>query len=506
MERSYLIGVDLGTTNGKALLCDSSGEVVHVASRRMPLRQTPDGRAEYDPRGLWAVALDVLRETAGAIPPGGVLRGIAVTSVGEAGVPCSEGGDPLYPVIAWFDARSTPQAAALEARLGSDLLYRITGLPSQPIHTVHKLAWLRDHEPELFRRMRRWCFVADYVVWRLSGAWVTDPSLASRSRAFDIRERRWSQPVLEAAGIPAEVLPPVAPAGSVAGPLRPEVARELGVTAEVVVAVGGHDHICASLAGGVTEPGDILDSLGTAEALLAATAAPPPPEVTAPAGFAVGCHVVPGRYYLLGGIVMGGGAIEWVAQLTRTPVEELMDGAARVPPGADGVCFLPHLRGSLSPVVDPASRGALLGLRDVHTPAHVARAVLEGLAWEARLNVDALERIIGRAGVLRVTGGGLRVPLWLAIKAAAFARPLEVLATAECAALGAAMLAGMGAGVFGSVMDAMRAAVRIGARVEPDPELSAAMASRLTVHARLYPAVAPIHRSLSDREPRLGPS
>ncbi len=492
----YLIGLDLGTTNCKGLVCDEKAQVVHIASRPMPLRQSDDGRAEYDPEAVWETALGVLREAVRAIPEVRALRAVAITSVGEAGVPCAENGAPLYPMIAWFDTRSAPQAEALEARMGAQALYKITGLPSQPIHTVHKLAWLRDTAPDVFRRIRRWYFAADYAVWRLCGEWVTDASLASRSRAFDIRRRRWAPEVLDAAQIPASIFPPVAPSGSPAGRLRPEIARDLGVPPEVLVGVGGHDHICASLASGVTEPGDILDSMGTAEALLATAATPPPPDVTYDAGFAVGCHVAPDRFYLLGGIVMSGGSVEWAARLLGVGRDDLMAQASRISAGAEGLCFLPHLRGSLSPVVDPFSMGAFVGVRDIHGPAHLARALLEGLAFEAKVNVDALERLVGRAGVMRVTGGGARLGLWLAIKAAVYNRPLEVLATAECAALGAALLGGVAAGVFKDPAEAMRAGVRIGTRVEPDPALVGPMATREPIYRDLYGTLSPLHHRL----------
>jgi xylulokinase len=493
---AYLIGLDLGTTNCKALACDETGRIVHIASRPAPLRQTEDGRAEYDPEALWEAAVAVLREAAGALPQVSALRAIAVTSVGEAGVPCGEGGDALYPIIAWFDTRSAPQAASLEARMGVRALYRITGLPPQPIPTVHKLAWLRETAPEIFRRVRRWYFVADYAVSRLCGEWVTDASLASRSRAFDIRRRRWAPEILDAAQIPEAILPPVAPSGSPAGRLRPTVAHLLGVPADVLVGVGGHDHICAALAGGVTEPGDILDSMGTAEALLAAADTPPPPEVSEAAGFAVGCHVAPNRVYLLGGIQMSGGSVDWVTRLLSVERDDLMAQASHVPPGAEGLCFLPHLRGSLSPVADPLSRGAFLGLRDVHGPAHLARAVLEGLAFEAKVNVDALERVVGGPGVMRVTGGGARLHLWLTLKAAVYNRPLEILATTECAALGAALLAGVAAGVFRDAAEAMRAGLRVGTRIEPDPRLAEIMAAREPIYRDLYRTVTPLHHRL----------
>jgi xylulokinase len=498
---AYLIGLDLGTTNAKALICDASGQITHVASRRMPLRELERGWAEYDPGAVWETAAGVLRDAVGAIPNARALRAIGVTSMGEAGVPCAEDGAPLYPAIAWFDTRSAPQAGALGARMGERTLYEITGVPSQPIHTVHKLAWLRDNEPDVFRRLRRWYFMADYAVGRLCGAWVTDPSLASRSRTFDIRRRRWAPEILDAAGIPAGILPPVVPSGSPAGRLRPDVARDLGMPSDVLVAVGGHDHICAALASGVTEPGDILDSMGTAEALLAAADTPPPASVTEAAGFAVGCHVVADRFYLLGGIVMSGGAVEWMARLAGVPLPDLVAQASLISPGADGLCFLPHLRGSLSPVVDPVSAGAFLGLRDIHGPAHLARAVLEGLACEAKVNVETLEGVVGRAGVMRVTGGGTRLAVWLGIKAAVLDRPLEVLATAECAALGAALLAGLAAGVFADSAEAMRAGVRIGIRVDPDPAVVRAMADRARIYRDLYSIVRPIHRRLRAGAP-----
>jgi xylulokinase len=498
MRDACLIGLDLGTTNAKALLCNAAGGILHVASRRMPVREMAGGRAEYDPEAVWETALAVVREAVLAAPHPRAIRAIAVTSVGEAGVPCGEDGDPVYPVIAWYDPRSAAQADALVARMGERTLYEITGLPGLPIHTVHKLAWLRDNEPEAFRRIRRWYFMSDYAVWRLSGAWVTDPSLACRSRMFDIRRRRWSPEILEAAGVPASILPPVQPSGSPAGRIHPDLARDLGVGMDVVATVGGHDHICASLASGVTRPGDILDSVGTAEALLAAVDTPPPSAVTAQAGFAVGCHVVPNGHYVLGGITMSGGAVEWVSRLTNMPLADLIDSASRVPPGSEGLCFLPHLRGSLSAVVDRFSMAAFLGLRDIHGPAHLGRAVLEGLACEAAVHADALEGIAGRAGVLRVTGGGTRNALWLAIKAAVHNRPLEILATVETAALGAALLGGVAAGVFADAGEAERAGIRIGRRVDPDPALVSAMAARVRIHRELYPAVAPIHHRLRD--------
>ncbi len=155
MTRAYLIGLDLGTTNTKALLCDDEGRIIHIASRRLPVREAGGGQAEYDPGALWEAAIAVLREAVRAAPDAGAVRAIAATSVGEAGVPCAEGGEPLYPVIAWFDPRSAPQAEALVARIGAATLYEITGLPGLPIHTVHKLAWLRYHEPDVFSPIRR---------------------------------------------------------------------------------------------------------------------------------------------------------------------------------------------------------------------------------------------------------------------------------------------------------------------------------------------------------------
>jgi xylulokinase len=494
---AFLIGVDLGTTNCKVLAWDACGRVLHVAAGRTPLCETGVGW-ECDPEALWSIAIGLVREAVRALPSPAALRALAVASVGEAGVPIARDGCPVYPMIAWFDQRSAAQAEALEARLGEHRLYEITGLPSQPIHTVHKLVWLREHAPDRFDRIWRWCFAADYVAWRMSGAWATDVSLACRSRMFDVRRGVWSADILDAAGIPASILPPVVASGTLIGRVHAGLAAELGIPPATAVVTGGHDHICAAFASGVTEPGDILDSIGTAEALLAATASAPLSEVTAGAGFAMGCHVVPKRFYLLGGITMSGGAVDWSTHLLGRPPADLMDLAAHVAPGADGLYFVPHLRGSLSLPADPAAKGAFLGLRDIHHAGHVMRAVLEGLACEAGVNVQALEHITGRAGAMRVTGGGVHNRLWLDIKAAVFDRPLEILATTECTALGAAMLAGVGAGVFDTPADAMQAGVLIGSRVEPDPALADVMRRRLRIHRELYPSVAGLHRRLCD--------
>lgn len=459
MTTALIAGLDLGTTSIKAAVYDLSGRPAATASAPTPTRTPRPGRAEHDAGALWAVAADVLRKVTARLDDPGRVTSVAVASVAEAGVPLDGSGEPVHPVIAWYDRRAAPQADHLTAALGAGRLAAITGLRPQPIYGICKLMWLRDNRREAFARTRRWLNVADYAAWRLCGVQATDRSLASRTFAQDLAAGRWSETILDAAGLPSSLLAPLVWGGTRLGTVTPEAAAATGLPRGAVVAAGGHDHVCGALAAGVVGPGRALDSMGTAEAILLPLDAPLPGTTR----FSQGAHVVRDRYYAAGGIHAGGASLDWVLRLVGAPgsdPSELLATAGNLPPGAHGLRFLPE--GTDQP------EAALVGVRpDLGGPA-VVRAVLEGLAVRAR---DILDHLTAAAGLvdppeLRLIGGGTRIPQQVRIKAAVQGRSVVLPHVDEATSLGAALLGAVGAGL----LDAAAAAnLPVGCdRVTPD--------------------------------------
>lgn len=460
MDGPLIAGLDLGTTRIKAASYDLDGRPQQVASAPTPTRTPRPRRAEHDAGALWEVASGLLREVTGRLDDPGRIASVAVASVAEAGVPLDRNGQPVHPVIAWFDRRGAPQADRLAAALGADRLAEITGLRPQPIYGICKLMWLRDNHPDTFARIARWLNVADYIAYRLSGEQATDYSLASRTFALDLPAQRWSDEILEAAGVPSSLLAPLVWGGTSLGTVTSDAAAATGLPQGVTVAAGGHDHVCGALAAGVVEPGKVLDSMGTAEAVLLPLATPLPGTTR----ISQGAHVLPDRYYAAGGIHAGGASLDWVLRLVGAGEHDrsdLLAAAAAVPVGAHGVRYLP----------DGADRpgAALVGLRpDVDAPTLV-RAVLEGLAAAAR---DILNRLAGAASVVappevRLIGGGSRIPLQVAIKAAVLGRPVLLPRVTEATSLGAALLGALAAGLLD--VPAASALTARAERVDPDP-------------------------------------
>lgn len=468
-----LIGVDIGTTNIKAVAFALNGS--ELAKTSIPT-QTHYPRPEwayYEPEEIWRAICTVLRQIVQQLPTGVTPASIAFASMGEAAVPVDAQGNPTYPAIAWFDRRTQPQLAWWREHVGEETVARIAGLPFNPIFGVNKLMWLRDNEPDAFRRTVRWLNMADYGAFRLSGAQATDYSLASRTMVLDVAQVRWSAHLLDAVGFDHSLFAELVPSGTQVGRVHATAAAETGLPIGLPVASGGHDHVCGALALGISEPGDLFDSMGTAESLfVAAEKAQPGPEVVA-VGLAQGIHTAPNRAYIMGGVYFSGGCVDWVRQLLLShgngSYETLLAMAADAPLGSGGVTFLPHLRGGNPPHIDPQSRGAFIGLSSDTGPGHVARAVLEGLAYEYQQAYDSMVKTFGFSpGRILATGGGARNPLWLRIKASLMGRPLTIAQVDEAVCLGAAMLGGVGAGVYAGFEDAA-ARVRYATEVvEPD--------------------------------------
>ncbi len=459
-----LLGVDLGTTNIKAVAYNVSGQPLAEVSNATP--SVPDGprRAVLDAQVLTAAAAEAIRGTVAQLPAGGAVCGVCIASVGEAGVPLDARGEPIYPLIAWYDERTAPQAAWWAEQVGETTIYRHTGLPLGHTFSLNKLLWLREHEPDVVRRMRMWLCVSDYVAYWLTGVARMGYSLASRTMALDLAQRRWSEEMLAAAGLAAERLPSLAAEGSLLGGVTPQAAERTGLPRGVPVYVGGHDHVCGAVAMGATEPGVVLDSTGTTEAELTTIPSVAHHLQAADLSFCLGCHVVPERYYAIGSILGAGSMIDWLAQLLwptergrdrRQAIDALTAAAANSSLGAEGLYLLPYLAGAGSPDRDSTARGVFVGLSLSHTREDIARSAIEGLAFELRTLWEALEELT-RQPIERVVsvGGATRNRFWSQVKADITGRALHIPVHSEAVTLGAAMLAGIGAGIYRDVRDA----------------------------------------------------
>jgi xylulokinase len=498
-----LIGVDVGTTSIKVIAFDHSGRMVAQVAAPTPIYHPRPGWAYQHAEELWQTVVGLLRQLTARLAVPAAIAGIAVASVGEAGVTLDAVGAPTAEMIAWFDTRTAVQAQWLDQAVDHHRLFASTGLALQPIFSLCKVLWLRDHAPEAFARSVRWLNTADFIAYRLSGVQATDFSLASRTLVLDVRRLAWANDLLADVGLPAGFFAPLVKSGTSLGSILPDVAAATGLPPHTRVVAGGHDHVCGALALGVTEPGMALNSMGTAEALFLPVDGPRLGDpLMGEQGYAQGLHVDGRHAYLMGGLFISGGVIDWFRTTCAPGVDyaTLIAEAEQTQPGSIGVCFLPHLRLANPPDLDPKARGAWIGLSADAPRGALFRAVLEGLACEVR---HALAPLEGYAGVdvqaLLATGGGTRNRLYAAIKAAVLNRTVHISAMEEATALGAAVLAGIGAGVYADGA-AARAAVRHELTpVTPDPAWAAFYDDLYDqVYRHLYVTLRPLHHALAQ--------
>ncbi len=495
-----LIGIDVGTTSVRSIAFDARGRRLAAETCPTPTRLAATG-GEYDPEAIYAAAVSTLSGVGRALK-GRPVAGIAVASIGESCVLIDEGGRALAPSIVWYDRRTAAQARAIEKAVGRDRIFEISGHAVEPIFTLAKLVWMRENWPEAMSRARHVLLMADWIAYRLSGVAASDPTLASRTLYFDIRKRRWSEELLALAGVTADFPAPLAASGTPLGPMRADVRAATGLAGDPIIAVGGHDHIVGALATGLGEPGSAINSIGTAEALLLATSAPLQDPELLRRGYVQGAIETDRHFsYVAGALSSAGGAIEWLRGVFGgIPQERMIIEASAVPPGSRGVVFLPHLANGPPPHPDPDARGAFLGLTQNATHAELYRAVLEGVALQSRLMLDGMATLAGIEPVrtIRLIGGVSRNPLFMAIKANAFGRPLRVIDEPEATALGVALLAGVAAGVFPTFDAAIAGLDRKEHVVEPDAAAERYAELRTTVFERIQEEMRPINARLAQ--------
>jgi len=497
---TILLGLDIGTTAIKAALYNTElGKIVRVASRPTPVSHPQEGWSEHDPSHLWDVTTACIREAAAGQP----VAGIAISSMAEAGVWIDDCGRPLAPIIAWYDRRSEPQAARIEQVVPVDALYAITGQRASPSFGATKLLWLRENRPEIYARGTHWLPVPAYLLYRLCGEMAVDYTIAARTLLFDQNHLVWSQALLEALELSPTLLPSVYPGGTPVGRITQQAAQETGLPRSTICALGGHDHLCAALAAGAFGSGAMVDSTGSANALLLLAPRFLPAPALARCGYASYAFVLNKLYAVKGGLKAAGSAIEWLARQVAPsgapPDYAALEAEALQSAGrAAGPLWLPHLIGSGTPEGDRHSRAALVGVQFEHQRGDLFRGLLEGLAMWTRHNVEEMQALTGLpVESFLLTGGATRLKLLSRIKANVLNRPVLVPQVPEAAAAGAGLLAGLGCRVWGHPREAIQSLRYDRIQIDPDTSLAAWYeAYYAQVYRPLYQALKPVNEAL----------
>jgi xylulokinase len=483
-----LLGIDIGTGGSRALLAGEDGRVLASATAEHAAFRSPEAAwAEQDPADWWRAAQQAIQQVLAASG----VRGDQVTAIGLSGqmhgtVVLDERGAVLRPAIIWCDQRGAAEARELERSLGAARLLALTSNPALTNFTLIKLLWLRHHEPETFRRIRHLLLPKDYVRFCLSGEYAMDVAEASGTLLLDVAHRRWSPEMIAASGLPASVLPALYESPEVCARVSAEAAALTGLRAGTPIVGGAGDQAAGAVGMGISRPGAVSATIGTSGVVFAATARP----TLDPRGrLHTFCHAIPGRWHVMGVTQAAGLSLRWWRELLGGDYDQLTAAATDIAPGAEGVLWAPYLMGERTPHCDPDVRAALVGLAAHHTRAHIARAVLEGVAFSLRDTFTIFAELGVPVERIRLGGGGARSPLWRQIQADIYNHAVETLTAEEGAAMGAALLAGAGTGVWRDVDAACDAAVHTAATVASRPDVAQLMDSRYAAYRRLYPAL-----------------
>jgi len=491
-----LLGLDMGTSACKAAIFADDGSLLASAAHEYNADVPRPNWMEMDPDRMWDAAVEVVRAAAALVTD--PVAALAVSSQGETFIPVGGDGACVGPAIMNADNRALDQVAFFDRELGRARAHSITGCVLHSMYALPKILWLKQNRPDIYSRAAKFLSVGDYVLHRLGVEPLTDYSLASRTMAFDVTRREWSDTLLAAAGVGRDRFPNPCQAGTRAGVLSASAACALGLTEGTVVAVGGHDQPCGALGAGVVRPGDTADSAGSYECLTMACISPTLGPDALQCSLNTYCHVAPEVYVTLA-FFPAGVVLRWfrdqfalseVEEGARTGVDPYDLLTRGIPDGPSGVCFTPHFIGSGNPTWNVNATGAVVGLRSDTSRFRLFQAILEGIACEIRTNVEVLETLVGPIDTLRTTGGGAKSDYWLRLRADITGKRVATMRASEAVCLGAAILAGVASGVYVDAQDGARSAAVFDRVYEPDPNRAAQYSDQVARYARLYPALA----------------
>ena len=494
MKKTYLIGTDIGTSACKTALFSPDGSVVADSSREYPLTHPHPGWAEQDPRDWYSAAALSIRE---CIEKSGVdpadIAGVGIDGQSWSAIAVDRDGNVLCPDPIWMDTRASDICDRLNREFGRDMLMKLCGNPLTPQYATGKILWYKENLPEIFPKIYKILQSNSYIAYRLTGKMTTEPSEGYGFHCFDMRNCRWDGDMARMLGIPEGFLPDIYPCHGIIGGVTDAAAAECGLLAGTPVVAGAVDAACAPIGAGCIADGDTQEQGGQSGGMSICTS------VFAPDPRLILCaSVIPGQYLVQGGTVGGGSVMRWSSkefgdferieeQKGGQRVLAQFDGMAeKINPGCDGLIFLPYMNGERTPIWDPDAKGVFYGIDFSKTKGHFVRALMEGVAYSLRHNLDTAAKSGSHVSVLRATGGAANSRFWTQLKADVTGIPVTVPGSDNATGLGAAILAGVGTGVYSGFGEAVSMTVGEKRRHDPDPGLFGIYTRNYNAYLELY--------------------
>jgi len=487
---AYYLGIDIGTSGTKVLLIDENGSpVASHTSAEYPLSTPRPLWAEQDPQYWWEASVDGVKTVIAksGVAPKEIL-GVGLSGQMHGSVFLDRDNKVLRPALLWCDQRTQAECDWITAQAGAGNLARYISNPVLTGFTAPKIVWLRNNEPDVYQKVVKVLLPKDYVRYLLTGVHATEVSDASGTALFDVTHRRWSEEMLAAAQIPRSMMADCAESIEVTGKINADAAAATGLLVGTPVVGGGGDQAAGAVGCGVVETGIVSSTIGTSGVVFAYADQPATDPKMRVHTF---CHAVPGKWHTMGVHLSSGGSLRWLRDelYMDSTYDKINADAATVPPGSEGLVFLPYLTGERTPYPDPFAKGTFFGITLRHTRAHFARAVLEGVSYSLRDSFEIFMENGVEISQVRASGGGAKSPLWRQINADITGYEHVTLGTDEGGALGVALLAAVGTGRFATVAEACSASIKVDKRIPPIVENVSAYNRYYPVYRSLYPAL-----------------
>lgn len=465
---SYVLGIDIGTSGARVLLVNQdTGEVERSTRRGYPCDTPRPGWSEQAPEDWWMACCEAIKQLMiDSDIDGSLIGAIGLTGQMHGLVALDEHDAVIRPSIIWNDQRTQAQCDRIHETIGRERLIEITGKPAMTGFTAPKILWMRDHEPELYDKIRHVLLPKDFILLRLTGTHSIDASDASGTSLLDLKSRDWSDPLLEKLQIEKSWMPPVSESQKVVAVVNAEASTLTGLHPGTPVVAGAGDQAAGGIGCGIDDESSVSINLGTSGVVFAGRRTPPHDPTGSLHGY---CHAIEDTWHVMGVMLSAGGSLEWFRNTLaqdRT-FDQIVKEATAVEPGCEGLRFLPYLTGERTPHVAPDARGSFTGISTAHGHPHFCRSVLEGVMFGLKDGLDLIRDTNRNIDHVRITGGGSRSRPWRQMAADIFDLPVATVNVSDGSAYGAALLAMTGIGRFPDVSESMRAFVKTDEMLQP---------------------------------------